>query len=50
MRAINPLFAFYNIRGRKGEVIYFSSISDTTREKQYVYNTYTVAKRALQKA
>jgi hypothetical protein len=30
---VNHLVAFYDIRGRKGEVLFFCSISDTTRDK-----------------
>jgi hypothetical protein len=30
--AINPLVAFYDIRGRKGEVLFFYFAPDTTRE------------------
>jgi hypothetical protein len=29
--AINPLVAFYDIHGRKGEVLFFCSIPNTTR-------------------
>jgi hypothetical protein len=30
--AINPLDAFYDIHGRKGEVVYFYFVLDTTRD------------------
>jgi hypothetical protein len=30
--AINPLVAFYDIPGRKGEVLFFCSVPDTTRD------------------
>jgi hypothetical protein len=30
--AINPLVAFYDIHGGKGEVIFFSFVPDTTRD------------------
>jgi hypothetical protein len=30
--AANPLVAFYDIHGRKGEVLFFCSVSDTTRD------------------
>jgi hypothetical protein len=29
--AVNPLVGFYDIHGRKGEVIFFCSVADTTR-------------------
>jgi hypothetical protein len=32
--AINPLVAFYDIHGRKREVLFFYFVSDTTRDKQ----------------
>jgi hypothetical protein len=28
---VNPLVAFYNIHGRKGKVLFFCSVQDTTR-------------------
>jgi hypothetical protein len=28
--AVNPLIAFYDIYGRKGEALFYSSVSDTT--------------------
>jgi hypothetical protein len=31
--AVNPLVAFYDINGRKGQVIIFCSVPDTTRDK-----------------
>jgi hypothetical protein len=30
--AINPLVAFYNIHGRKREVLFFYFVPDTTRD------------------
>jgi hypothetical protein len=30
--AVNPLVAFYDIHGRKGEVLFFCSVPDTTRD------------------
>jgi hypothetical protein len=30
--AINPLFAFYDIHGRKREVLFFYFVPDTTRD------------------
>jgi hypothetical protein len=35
--AINPLVAFYDIHGRKGEVLFFCFGSDTTREITLAY-------------
>jgi hypothetical protein len=32
VNAINPLVAFYNIYGKKGEVLFYYSIPDTTRD------------------
>jgi hypothetical protein len=32
LSAVNPLVTFYDIHGRKGEVLYFCSIPDTTRD------------------
>jgi hypothetical protein len=29
---VNPLVAFYGTRGRKREVLFFCSVSDTTRD------------------
>jgi hypothetical protein len=29
---VNPLVAFYDIHGRKGEVLFFYSVPDTTRD------------------
>jgi hypothetical protein len=34
--AINPLVAFYDIHGRKREVLFFSFVPDTTRDSIYV--------------
>jgi hypothetical protein len=33
--AINPLVAFYNIHGRKGQVLFFYFVPDTTLD--YIY-------------
>jgi hypothetical protein len=33
--AINPLVAFYDIRGGKGEVLFFYFVQDTTRHEVY---------------
>jgi hypothetical protein len=30
--AVNSLVAFYDVHGRKGEVLFFCSVPDTTRE------------------
>jgi hypothetical protein len=35
LSAVNPLVAFYDIHGRKGEVLFFCSVPDTTRD-QYI--------------
>jgi hypothetical protein len=32
--AINPLVAFYDIQGRKGKVVLFCSVPDTTRDEE----------------
>jgi hypothetical protein len=32
LAAVNPLAAFYDIQGRKGQVLFFCSVSDTTRD------------------
>jgi hypothetical protein len=32
VRAINPLVAFYDIHGRKREVLFFYFVPDTTRD------------------
>jgi hypothetical protein len=37
--AINPLVAFYDIHGRKGEVLFFCSVSDTTRDSRTPHDT-----------
>jgi hypothetical protein len=34
--AVNPLVAFYEIHGRKGQVVFFCFAPDTIRDK-YVY-------------
>jgi hypothetical protein len=31
--AVNPLVAFYDIHGRKREVLFFYSVPDTTRDE-----------------
>jgi hypothetical protein len=33
--AINPIVAFYDIHGRKREVIFFYFVPDTTRDYRY---------------
>jgi hypothetical protein len=33
VNAINPLVAFYDIYGRRREVLFFYFVSDTTRDK-----------------
>jgi hypothetical protein len=38
--AINPLIAFYDIHGRKREVLFFYFAPDTTRVYYYQYNLY----------
>jgi hypothetical protein len=38
--AINPLVAFYNIHGRKREVIFFYIVPDTPRDYIIAYNMY----------
>jgi hypothetical protein len=42
--AINPLVAFYDIHGRKKEVLFFYFVPDTTRDL-YVYNIHNVVKK-----
>jgi hypothetical protein len=32
--AINPLFAFYDMDGRKGGVLFFYCVPDTTRDEK----------------
>jgi hypothetical protein len=34
--AINPLVAFYDIHGRKSEVLFFCFVSDTTRDYLFI--------------
>jgi hypothetical protein len=34
--AINPLVAFYDIHGRKREVVFFYFVPDTIRDKLYI--------------
>jgi hypothetical protein len=34
--AVNPLVAFYNIHGRKREVVFFCSVPDTTRDYLFI--------------
>jgi N-acyl-D-aspartate/D-glutamate deacylase len=36
--AVNPLVAFYDIHARKGEVVLFYLVADTTRDYPSVYN------------
>jgi hypothetical protein len=31
--AVNPIVAFYDIHGRKGDVLFYYSVLDTTRDK-----------------
>jgi hypothetical protein len=35
VNAINPLVAFYNIHGRKREMLFFYFVPDTTRDYYY---------------
>jgi hypothetical protein len=37
---INPLVAFYDIRGRKREVLFFYFVPDTTRDDKYILIIY----------
>jgi hypothetical protein len=37
--AINPLVAFYDIHGRKGEVLFFYFVPDTTRDYETTHET-----------
>jgi hypothetical protein len=37
--AVDPLVAFYDINGRKGEVLFFNSVPDTTRDKIFLFPT-----------
>jgi hypothetical protein len=32
--AVNPLIAFYDTHGRKGEMLFFCSVPDTTRDSK----------------
>jgi hypothetical protein len=32
--AVNPLVTFYDIHGKKGEVLFLCSVSNTTRDPQ----------------
>jgi hypothetical protein len=45
--AVNPLIAFYDIRERKREVIFFYFVSDTTRDEMgvtvYLYSVPTIS-------
>jgi hypothetical protein len=34
--AINPLVAFYDIHGRKREVIFFNFVPDTTSDSEHI--------------
>jgi hypothetical protein len=36
--AINPLVAFYNIHGRKREVLFFYFVPDITRDPKLIIN------------
>jgi hypothetical protein len=38
--AITPLVAFYDIDGRKREVLFFYFVSDTTGDKNIIVNIY----------
>jgi hypothetical protein len=38
--AVSHLVAFYDIHGRKGEVLFFCSVPDTTREHHPVFNNW----------
>jgi hypothetical protein len=40
--AINPLVAFYDIHGRKREVLFFYFVPDTTREKRMVLCLFSI--------
>jgi hypothetical protein len=40
--AINPLVAFYDIHGRKGEVLFLSSVPDTTRVRFTIIDLATI--------
>jgi hypothetical protein len=33
--AVNPLVAFYDIHGRKGEVLFFCTVLDNNRDQPY---------------
>jgi hypothetical protein len=35
--AINPLVAFYDIHEKRGEVLFFCSVPDTTRDIEYLF-------------
>jgi hypothetical protein len=41
--AVNPLVAFYNIHGRKREVLLFCSVPDTTRDMEYIIVSFHTA-------
>jgi hypothetical protein len=38
--AVNPLFVFYDIHGRKREVLFFCSFPDITRDSNYNRKTH----------
>jgi hypothetical protein len=38
--AVNPLVAFYDIHGRKGEVLFFYFVPDNTRDKKVLFCKY----------
>jgi hypothetical protein len=40
--AINPLVAFYDIRGGKSEVLFFYFVPDITRDSLYVVLQYDI--------
>jgi hypothetical protein len=44
VRAINPLFAFYDIHGGKREVLFFYFVLDTTRDAYIVSYQIGIAK------
>jgi hypothetical protein len=38
--AVNPLVAFYDIHGRKREMLFFYFVPDTTRDTEYALYIY----------
>jgi hypothetical protein len=41
--AVNPLIDFYDIHGRKGEVVFYCSVPDTTQiRKKIVYLSISI--------